>query len=50
MSEDRSTELRQKAEECRRLADIGESAERKALWLTRADEWERLAIEAEKRS
>jgi hypothetical protein len=49
MSEDHSTELRQKAEACRRLADISESAERKALWLKRADEWEKLAIAAQKR-
>jgi hypothetical protein len=49
MPENHPSELRQKAEACRRLADISESAERKALWLKRADEWEKLAIEADKR-
>jgi hypothetical protein len=29
-------------------ADVDQSAERKALWLKRADQWEQLAIEAEK--
>lgn len=49
MAENHPTELRQKAEACRRLADSSESVERKDLWLKRADEWEKLAIEAEKR-
>jgi hypothetical protein len=40
--------LRRKAEACRQLADVDQSAERKALWLKRADQWEQLAIEAEK--
>jgi len=40
--------LRRKTEACRQLADVDQSAERKALWLKRADQWEQLAIEAEK--
>jgi hypothetical protein len=47
MSED-PLALRRKAEACRRLADMDQSADRKTLWLKRADQWERLAIEAEK--
>jgi hypothetical protein len=42
-------ELRRKAETCRRLADIEASDEDKMLWLERAADWERLAIEADKR-
>jgi hypothetical protein len=38
--------LRLKAEACRRLADLSEDSERKTLWLKRADDWEKLAIEA----
>jgi len=44
-----SIALRRKAEACRQLADMDQSAERKALWLKRADDWEQLAIKAEKR-
>jgi hypothetical protein len=40
--------LRLKAEACRRLADMFEEAERKALWIERAGQWEQLAIKAEK--
>ena len=40
--------LRQKAEACRLLAEMEQSAERKALWLKRADHWELLATKAEK--
>jgi hypothetical protein len=47
MSDD-PAELRRKAEACRRLADMSEAAERKALWLQRADEWEQRARKAEK--
>jgi hypothetical protein len=47
MSED-PIALRQKAEACRLLADLDQSADRKTLWLKRADQWEQLAIEAEK--
>jgi hypothetical protein len=42
-----SVEFRRKAEACRQLAAVQDSPERKALWLTRAEEWERCAIEAE---
>lgn len=41
-------QLRLKAEACRRLADLAEDAERKALWLKRADDWEQLATKAAK--
>jgi len=44
-----SIALRRKAEAWRQLADMDQSAERKALWLKRADDWEQLAIKAEKR-
>lgn len=37
------TQLRAKAEACRRLVDTEEDAERKALWRARADYWEKLA-------
>jgi len=40
--------LRRKAEACRQLADMDQGADRKTLWLKRADQWEQLAIEAEK--
>jgi hypothetical protein len=40
--------LRRKAEACRQLADMDQSAERKALWLKRAEYWEQLATKAEK--
>ncbi len=40
---------RVKAEACRRLADLAEDAERKALWTERADKWEQLARKATKR-
>jgi hypothetical protein len=40
--------LRRKAEACRLLAEMEQSAERKTLWLKRADQWEQLAIETEK--
>ena len=42
--------LRRKAEACRLLADMDQSAERKALWLKRAEYWEELATKAEKSS
>jgi hypothetical protein len=47
MSED-PVALRRKAEACRQLADMDQSADRKTLLLKRADQWEHLAIEAEK--
>ena len=40
--------FRQKAQACRRLAVTAENVMREALWLDRADHWERLAKEAEK--
>jgi hypothetical protein len=46
--EDSVADLRRKAGACRQLAAMEDSAERKALWLNRAEEWERCAIEAEK--
>jgi hypothetical protein len=45
-----SIALRRKAEACRQLADLDQTGERKALWLKRADDWERLAIKAEKQA
>jgi hypothetical protein len=42
------TLLRAKAEACRRLAGIAEDAARKALWLARANYWEKLAVLAAK--
>lgn len=49
---DEAAELRLKAEACRRLADLAAAADpvRKALWLTRADQWNELADKAAKRS
>ena len=49
---DEAAELRLKAEACRRLADLAAAADpvRKALWLTRADQWKELAAEAAKKS
>ncbi len=47
---DEPTQLRLKAEGCRQLAATSEDAKRKALWLERADHWEKLATEAEKRA
>jgi anti-sigma factor RsiW len=41
--DDELAELRRKAEACRRLAGMDEDAARKALWLERADHWEKLA-------
>jgi hypothetical protein len=49
---DAAAELRLKAEACRRLADMAAAADdpvREALWLTRADHWEELAIDAAKK-
>jgi hypothetical protein len=40
--------LHRKAEACRLLAEMKQSAERKALWLKRAEYWEQLATKAEK--
>jgi hypothetical protein len=44
IAELRPTELRQRADVCRILASISDTAERKALWLARADHWEQLAL------
>jgi hypothetical protein len=49
MLDEGPTQLRLKAEACRQLAGIAEDVMRQALWLDRADHWERLAKEAEKR-
>ncbi len=49
MSEDESAQLHLRAEACRRLAETSENAERKELWLDRANHWEKLALKAEKR-
>ena len=40
--------LRLKAETCRLLADTAENVVRNAIWLDRADHWDKLAKEAEK--
>jgi hypothetical protein len=47
---DQAAELRLKAEACRRLAEIEASDEEKTLWLERAAEWEKLAIQVDKRA
>jgi hypothetical protein len=33
-----------KADSCRTLAKLSDTAERKALWLARADHWQELAL------
>jgi hypothetical protein len=43
---DDPTQLHLKAEACRLLADTSEDAQRKALWIERADHWEQLAATA----
>jgi hypothetical protein len=48
--DDELAQLRLKAEACRQLADTSEEAKRKALWIERAEHWEKLAKEAEKRA
>jgi hypothetical protein len=45
---DAPDQLRLKAEACRRLADITEDAQRKALWIERGDYWEQVAAKAAK--
>lgn len=40
---DSPSQLRMKAEACRRLADLADDVDRKDLWLKRADDWEQLA-------
>lgn len=45
---DEASQLRMKAEASRRLADLSDDAERKMLWLERADHWAQLAIKAAK--
>jgi len=44
--------LRLRAEACQRLADLAGPTDpiRKALWLTRADQWDVLATEAAKKA
>jgi hypothetical protein len=46
--DDDAAKLRLRAEACRRLADLEENSRRKALWIERGDEWERLAEKAAK--
>ena len=46
---DDPAELRLKAEACRKLAVMFEEPERRALWIERASQWEKLAIKAQKR-
>lgn len=41
-------QLRRKAEACRRLADMSEDIDRKAMWLQRADYWELRAMQVQK--
>ena len=50
ISMDEVSELRLKAEACRRLAEIEASDEDRTLWLQRAEDWERLAAQADKRA
>jgi hypothetical protein len=38
----------QRAEACRRLVELADNPERKALWAERADYWVQLALETEK--
>ena len=42
-------DLRRKAEACRDMAGLSDSAERKALWTKRAAHWEALAVKAAER-
>jgi hypothetical protein len=44
---DKATELRIKAEACRRLADMDDDPLRKSLWRELADDWEALAKKAD---
>jgi hypothetical protein len=45
---DDPAQLRLKAEACRRLADMAEDAQRKILWIERAEYWDKLAIKTVK--
>jgi hypothetical protein len=45
---DDPAQLRLKAEACRRLAEMTEDEQRKALWIRRATHWDELAAEAAK--
>ena len=47
---DDSAQHRLKAEACRRLADAEKDPYRKAMWMERADYWERIAAKAAKLS
>jgi hypothetical protein len=42
------SEYQRKAEACRRLSDLSPELERKAHWIERATEWDRLASKAAK--
>lgn len=46
---DDPAEWRRKADACRTLAKLSDTAERKALWLGRAEYWEELALNAVER-
>lgn len=45
---DEAAQHRIKAEACRRLADLAEDADRRAMWDERAEYWDRLAAKAKK--
>jgi hypothetical protein len=47
---DEADDFRRKAEACRRLAAIEPSEDETSYWLRRADEWQKLAAEAERLS
>jgi hypothetical protein len=42
----RPTALRQRADACREVAAFSDRPDRKAIWLTRAKYWEKLALKA----
>jgi hypothetical protein len=44
---DKATELRIKADACRRLADMDDNRSQKSIWRERADDWEALATKAD---
>jgi hypothetical protein len=44
-----SSAVTPKAEACRRLADLADDEQHRALWIERVDHWEQLAVKAAKR-
>jgi hypothetical protein len=44
-----SEECRREAQECRQIAAAESDEDEKAYWMQRADEWEKQAMEIEKR-